>query len=353
MVLVSLLAAVTLAVQSISALAIPPLEAPAVRREWTSLTLAARKEYINAVLCLNSKPSIIPAGQIPGALNRRDDFTAVHINQTFGVHLDAVFLGWHRNFLYLYETALRDECGYTGYQPYWDWSKSVNNISAYPLFDGSEYSIGGDGLYDPSTGAYDLGPYHFDHGAGGGCVTSGPFTQLELHLGPIPISALFTQTLPSNWTLRNNHCLRRDFNVPVAQRFSNGTAVAHLLDAPDIGEFQSRMSGVGNAPPGPHTAGHLQIGMDMFDVFSSPNDPAFFFHHSNVDRMWTIWQARDPQNRQFALNGTTVNYDPAGAPIADLYTEENWGVLGQPKPMLELMSNRMFDFNFVYEDMQA
>ena len=110
------------------------------------------------------------------------------------------------------------------------------------------------------------------------------------------------------------------------------------------------MSGVGNAPPGPHTAGHLQIGMDMFDVFSSPNDPAFFFHHANVDRMWTSWQDKDLKSRQYALNGTVLNYDPAGAEIATLNTMENWGVLGKQKKMEELMSNRMGDFNYVYAD---
>lgn len=176
-------------------------------------------------------------------------------------------------------------------------------------------------------------------------------TQLELHLGPLPLLTLFKQILPANWTQRHDHCLRRDFNQPVALRYTNATSIAYLLAAPNIGAFQSRMSGVGNAPPGPHTAGHLQIGMDMFDVFSSPNDPAFFFHHANVDRMWTIWQARDPVKRQFALNGTTLNYDPAGAPIATLMTEENWGVLGRPKLMLELMSANLFDFNYVYENM--
>ena len=109
---ISLLATAALAIQSASA--VTTAAKPAVRKEWISLSLAERKEYINAVNCLYKKPSKIPHGQVPGALNRRDDFTAVHINQTFGVHLNAVFLGWHREFLYLYETALREECGYTG-----------------------------------------------------------------------------------------------------------------------------------------------------------------------------------------------------------------------------------------------
>lgn len=120
MFLYSLFAAVTLAVQSATALNVSAQGAPFVRREWISLNLTERKDYIDAVLCLATKPSIIPLGLVPGALNRRDDFTAVHINQTFGVHLDAVFLAWHRNFVLLYENALRDECGYKGYQPYWD-----------------------------------------------------------------------------------------------------------------------------------------------------------------------------------------------------------------------------------------
>ena len=210
-------------------------------------------------------------------------------------------------------------------------------------------------------------------------MTTGPMASLELHLGPIPISALFSQALPSNWTQRNNHCLRRDFNVPVAERYTNKTSIKHLLAASNIGEFQSRLSGVGTAPPGPHTAGHLQIGMDMFDLFSSPNDPAFFFHHANVDRMWTIWQDRDLQSRQYALNGTVLNYDPVDrmwtiwqdrdlqsrqyalngtvlnydpptAAIATLDTVENWGVLGKAKKMRQLMSNRRGDFNYIYAD---
>lgn len=56
-----------------------------VRREWDTLSTEEKTEYISAVLCLQSKPSI--SGSIaPGAKSRYDDFVATHINQTLTIH---------------------------------------------------------------------------------------------------------------------------------------------------------------------------------------------------------------------------------------------------------------------------
>lgn len=56
-----------------------------VRKEWSALQDTEKKEYIAAVLCLQSKPSI--SGDIaPGAQSRYDDFVAAHINQTLTIH---------------------------------------------------------------------------------------------------------------------------------------------------------------------------------------------------------------------------------------------------------------------------
>jgi hypothetical protein len=32
----------------------------------------------------------------------------------------------------------------------------------------------------------------------------------------------------------------------------------------------------------------------MFRSTSSPNDPIFFLHHCNIDRLWTEWQQQHP-----------------------------------------------------------
>lgn len=81
------------------------------------LSAAARKSYINAVLCLQKKPSVFDPAQVPGAKSRYDDFVAVHINQTLTIHGTGNFLSWHRYYVWTFENALRSECGYTGYQP--------------------------------------------------------------------------------------------------------------------------------------------------------------------------------------------------------------------------------------------
>jgi tyrosinase len=92
-----------------------------------------RKSYTDAVLCLQKKMAITPTTLIPGVRSRvdlpikmipyfanneqYDDFVATHMNQTPFIHFSGTFLGWHRYFVWHYEQALRNECGYQGYQP--------------------------------------------------------------------------------------------------------------------------------------------------------------------------------------------------------------------------------------------
>lgn len=85
-----------------------------IRREWGALSRDERLAYIDAVKCLKTKPS---NGQAPGAQNHFDDFTAIHIAKTMQIHLTGTFLVWHRHFIWLFEKALKEECGYTGGLP--------------------------------------------------------------------------------------------------------------------------------------------------------------------------------------------------------------------------------------------
>ena len=113
--------------------ALPALESeqsctePIKRVEWRELPSSQQQSYINAVLCLKTKPSRI-------GLNTSlyDDFAFVHarynqeskssspahksryLDNVFSTdHNVAGFLPWHRSFMHVYEGALQ-ECQYRG-----------------------------------------------------------------------------------------------------------------------------------------------------------------------------------------------------------------------------------------------
>ena len=60
---------------------------------------------------------------------------------------------------------------------------------------------------------------------------------------------------------------------------------------------------------GPHGGGHNWIGGDMGNIQISPNDPVFWFHHAQVDRVWAEWQQNNP-GELAALTGPDAHLDP-------------------------------------------
>lgn len=107
---------------------------------------------------------------------------------TPSVHSTANFMHWHRYYIWAYETALRTECNYKGYQPYWNWAKYSDIVNS-PIFNGDEWSLGGNG--DPvAHQGMNMGFFQLPAGPGGGCVTTGPFAKSV----PFP----FPFSLPNN-----------------------------------------------------------------------------------------------------------------------------------------------------------
>ncbi|KAH7311288.1 hypothetical protein B0I35DRAFT_437840 [Stachybotrys elegans] len=291
------------------------------RREYGSLSQAERLDYVNAVICLQNKPARTPSSVAPGAKSRFDDFVATHINQTRAIHFTGNFLPWHRWFVYQYEKALRDECGYQGYQPYWDWPKYASSPETSPIFNGDPYSLGGNGEFVPHNGPVippsgDLPPVMLPPGNGGGFVTTGPFANMTVNLGPvIPLEGTTPGTLGGlGWNPRG---LKRDIGPLLTTRYANYTAILNLLRAPTLGQYRILSEGVPSTIEiGPHGAGHWTIGGDPgADVFTSPGDPAFWVHHGMIDRMWIFWQYLDPRSRFSSVSDgnyghITWNNDP-------------------------------------------
>lgn len=146
-----------------------------VRKDWRKLTLAERANYISAVQCLLDTKSMLSRYAYPIAVNRYFDFAAVQVEQLRNTTTNGFHLAWNRYFLWLYETEIRERCGYQGGLPYWNIPASANSIRSDSIMDGSEYSLSGDGKYTDNNPIV-LGPtLSIPHGSGGGCIMSGPF----------------------------------------------------------------------------------------------------------------------------------------------------------------------------------
>lgn len=233
-------------------------------------------------------PPKTPKSDCPGCQNRYDDFVATHIKQTFAIHNTGNFLAWHRYFTWAYEQTLRNECGYKGFQPYYNWARWADDPMKSPTFDGSATSLGGNGVLGCTNQTFYGIPTNAEpkikipKGKGGGCVTSGPFKDWSVNLGPVFTDSLCTPPNPISDFMdpnvglgHNPRCLKRDISSWTSSQWTNDEMVVKLLNSPDMKTFWSQMQGgdpaFDNNFMGVHTAGHFTVGGDPgSDFFTSP-----------------------------------------------------------------------------------
>jgi tyrosinase len=194
-----------------------------------------------------------------------------------------MFLPWHRVFLLFLEQNIQRVLGdLTFGLPYWDWSV--------------------DGSFLPAVQPNSLIWTDSWLGGGGNPVTNGKFAfnpadpnSFRVRLESDPITGQLRQT---------DRCLRRAFgmgtpslpNVPeVALLFNPFDLTLNAYDTPnwDAGSagFRNRLEGTAPGGTGLHNQVHNWVGADMMPP-SSPNDPVFFLHYCNVDRIWQGWLNR-------------------------------------------------------------
>ncbi|KAK2009287.1 tyrosinase central domain-containing protein [Colletotrichum eremochloae] len=283
------------------------LENAIKRKEWSSLTLDERRDYISAVQCLASKPPRYSSSVVPGAKSRYDDFVATHIQQTMNIHGTANFLSWQRYYIWAYEKALREECGYKGYQPYEHWPYYASDPLNSPVFNGNETSMSGDGAKVPHPGVQ-FGATIIQPANGGGCVMAGPFRDFKTNLGPVtPVLNDVPRNPRQDGLGYNPRCLRRDLNPNSSKYTSEAYTYDLITQNRDIYWFQTVMQGeMQKGNPGVHGGGHFTIAGDPAgDFYNSPADPVFWLHHGMIDRTWWIWQMQDLDTRLTAVSGTT------------------------------------------------
>ncbi|KAF2017739.1 Di-copper centre-containing protein [Aaosphaeria arxii CBS 175.79] len=330
----------------------------AVRKEYGDLTKDERTEYIRAVKCILQKPSKLPAGKYPGAKSRYDDFVVVHMNMTPSVHSTANFMHWHRYYIWAYETALRTECDYKGYQPYWNWGKYAD-LTTSPIFNGDEWSLGGNGKSVPHKGGF-IGR-QVPAGPGGGCVETGPFANLTIHLGPLSPTMDPALKIPSNPQRDgygdNPRCLRRDVNnYFVGNSLKPANLASHITSNSAIGKFQDTLQNDTPQMSAIHSSGHFSIWGDPGgDVYVSPAEPGFWLHHGQLDRHWWMWAnylEKDLKTRASQYEGGTNWMNPNSAKGKP--TDAQWLDVVAPTGKNGIASNQMFSttagpFCYVYE----
>jgi tyrosinase len=282
-----------------------------------SLSIDDRKRYIKAVQCLFNKPPTAKK-YFPLVTSRYEDFVALHANATGGaaklnensthshtevapasasasaspfaalteifksfgngatIHGVGVFMPWHRYVIWVYEETIRDECGWDQAVPYWDWHLDTPEAGGSwlksPVFD-DESGFGGTGVAPKpistpmapnsnSTG----GLAELVHGVadfivnfivslGGGCVDSGPFKDIKLHIGPMG------QMAPDNV-----RCLKRNINAFLGERATKAS-MRTLMASKTFAELRTAIEmpnpfSSGEAPF--HTIGHGGIGGEVF-----------------------------------------------------------------------------------------
>lgn len=330
-----------------------------VRKEWGDLKLSERKAYTDAVVCLQNKPSKLD-NSLYNTTTRYEDFVAIHINGTRRVHNDGIFLAWHRNFVRLYEHALQTECGYNGAQPYWDWIKHGRNLTASPLFDGSKYSLSGQGtpLSEAEMAKQPpcrVGNFTCPNGNGGGCVTDGPFVNYTIGYLPSDPRQMTNPdpSLPSTAFQYQKRCFSRNLNQYIGTNFQTADNLAALRNASTIAEFQALLDNAsGTGKPGLHPFGHWALGPTGADIFSSPADPAFWLHHGMVDKLWAEWQAVDPWARVYgenALSGPVTGFNIPPSENATLGFMMEWGPNEQQLPIGAVIAVGRGHFCYKYD----
>ncbi|ORY68344.1 uncharacterized protein BCR38DRAFT_130468 [Pseudomassariella vexata] len=268
-------------------------------------------------------PSKIPAGDAPGAKSRYDDFVAIHVNQTETIHFTGSFLSWHRYYMYSFERALRDECGYAGYLPYWNWGKTSKDPMNSPHMNGDQYSQGGNGIWAPHNCTSPVPGCEYCipvvEGRGGGCVETGPYVGRMCNISATSPSLVAPDAPVAGTKLSYApRCIRRDISPNITATFSTDAKHLDLLTNPlyqdSIGPYQDRLQGkpFDQCDPGQHGAGYFTWAADPGgDVYNTPNDPLFWLHHGGIDRSWWIWQNQKPTDRAFMIDGTlTLLNDP-------------------------------------------
>lgn len=224
------------------------------RKSAAALTATEKSNFVAAVKALKAQTSG----------HNYDWFVRTHmdyfdtVNNHNYAHLSPSFLPWHRRYLLEFENALKAFNSMVNL-PYWDWTVDRSTTGTPFTAD----FLGGNGSN------------------GNGPVTTGPFAGATRWR--INVSATSSTALRRAMTIRGS--------LPVGGDVDSVMGVSTY----DVSPWNSASSAglrnrvEGGLAPNLHARIHNWVGGHMTQI-DSPNDPVFFLHHCNIDRIWSRWQ---------------------------------------------------------------
>ncbi|KAI3883725.1 hypothetical protein MKW92_001237 [Papaver armeniacum] len=201
------------------------------------------------------------------------------------VHRGWLFFPFHRYYLYFHEKILGSLIGDPTFAlPFWNWDSPAGMRMP------SMYVNPASALYNPLRDAQHQPP-----------------TIVDLNYNFVDSSLPAQQQINENLT------------TMYRQVVSGGTTPTLFLGSPyRAGDPPN--PGAGTIELAPHNTIHLWTGdrtqpngEDMGNFYSAARDPLFFAHHSNIDRMWTVWKSLGGKRKDYTdpdfLNAAFLFYD--------------------------------------------
>lgn len=308
-----------------------------VRTSVTRLTTEQRTRFVQCVLWLKTHPSAYDTAN--SGLNAYDWMVQLHkagfdahLSGGSGVHMAPSFFPWHREYLRAFERELGRAAVALGYAepvalPYWDWTDPA---AADVVF--REDFMGGNG--SGSSGAFTSGPPATRSSPFR--VRTGPFATRDDRTTEFLVNtnAAVSGTSPQGpprFYLQRSIATHRIFGgptsggdpapiptpdqialLPTPEQIQHGLEMTlfdmvawdysvetnlPFLERTTFRNYMEGHTGLLNVLSGEpfgdqiHGRVHLWIGGSM-SASSSPNDPLFWLHHANLDRIWAEWQDR-------------------------------------------------------------
>ena len=272
------------------------------------------------------------------------DPNARFLTRRNAAHRGPAFLPWHREFLRLIEADLQRVLGDANFGlPYWDWEHDGDLPLAEQKTTIIWDMLGGDG----DAAAADI-------------VTTPPFGFDIFDNALLQDPDVFDD--PASWIIvdpmgRQNGFLRRALGrdqdaggnpiaptLPISDDVTDAVENIDQYDEENWDEQSTAANSFRNVlegfagPSGLHNRIHQWVAGSM-GPGTSPNDPVFFLHHCNVDRIWALWQAEHPG----------VAYSPlVDGPVGHNWTDlmYPWNGTHTPSSITVEFASRSDDFDY-------